>query len=300
MRDQASGTATLVALGMLSLGHRRPDRGGALVSSWERTLLRATLHQIGGAAAMLSTRPCLVLAGPAERLCVPGICMHFGIRKRLIEQAVRRGISEGFTQVAVIGAGLDLLTVRIDRSAAGARCIELDHPATQARKREMLALARVDSHRVELVPADLTRTSVTDALTRSARFDRSLPTVFVVEGVTMYMTATQVRSLLTDLLQAAPSARLLITFMQPDAAGQARFTRQTVLLRTLLRVCGEPFKWGVHAADMPEFLDTAGWALRHLGGPPEFIACASAAGISMPEQDFIGEYLAEASARTNP
>jgi O-methyltransferase involved in polyketide biosynthesis len=121
--------------------------------------------------------------------------------------------------------------------------------------------------------------------------------VFVVEGLTMYLAATQVRSLLTDLPQAAPSARLLMTFMEPDAAGRARFTRQTVLLRILLRVCGEPFKWGLHAAAMPEFLDTAGWALRHLSGPPEFIACAGAAGISMTEQDFSGEYLAEASVQ---
>lgn len=295
MRDQASGTAILVALGLLSLGHRRHDQGGVLVSSWERTLLHQTLKQIGRAPALLSTCFCLALTRTVERLCVPGIFVHFGIRKRLIAEAVMRGISEGFTQVVVIGAGLDLLTLRIDRSAVGARCIELDHPATQAKKLQMLALAQADSHRVELIPADLGRTSVSEALARSARFDRSLPTVFVVEGLTMYLTATQVRSLLTDLLQAAPSARLLITFMEPDASGQARFTRQTVLLRILLRVCGEPFKWGLHAAAMPEFFDTAGWALRHLSGPPEFVACAGAAGISMTEQDFIGEYLAEAS-----
>jgi methyltransferase (TIGR00027 family) len=297
MRDQASGTAIVVALGMLSLGHRRQDQGGVLVSSWERTLLHQTLQQIGGAPALLSTSFCRVFARPVERLFVPGILSHFGIRKRLIEQAVMRGIREGFTQVVVIGAGLDLLTLRIDRSAVGARCIELDHPATQARKRQMLAFAEVDPHRVELVPADLGRTSVSAALARSTRFDRSLPTVFVVEGLTMYLAATQVRSLLTDLPQAAPSARLLMTFMEPDAAGRARFTRQTVLLRILLRVCGEPFKWGLHAAAMPEFLDTAGWALRHLSGPPEFIACAGAAGISMTEQDFSGEYLAEASVQ---
>lgn len=297
MRDHASATAILVALGMLSLGQRRQDRGASLISPSERTLLRNTLAHIGGIPAILSTRPCLALARPVERLCVPDITTHFGIRKRLIEQAALRAISQGFTQVIVIGAGLDMLTLRLNHTTAGARCIEIDHPATQAHKRQMLALASIDAHHIDLVAADLARTTVPQALTRSAPFDRSLPTLFVVEGLTMYLTPPQVRNLLTDLLHAAPNARLLMTFMQPDTAARVRFNRQTILLRLLLHLLGEPFQWGLRTTDLPEFLSASGWTLAHLSGPPEFSACAAAASLKFPETSFLGEYLAEASAQ---
>lgn len=294
MRDHASGTAILVALGILSLGQRRQELGGALVSEWERSLLHTTMSQIGGAPALLSSRIGLSLAAPVERLCVPGIITHFGVRKRLIELAVVRAISEGFKQLVVIGAGLDLLTLRISRATLGARCIELDHPATQTHKRQMLAHAGVDSRAVELIAADLASTSVTEALATGTRFDPALPTIFVVEGVTMYLSAHQVRALLADLRNAAPAARLLMTFMEPDPAGQVRFARQTMLLRGLLRLCGEPFMWGLHAEAMSDFLNAAGWRMRQVSGPSEFEACARAAGASMPKREFIGEYLVEA------
>lgn len=297
MRDHASATAILVALGMLSLAQRPQDRGTPLISPSERTLLRNTLAHIGCIPAILSKHPCLTLARPVERLFVPGITTHFGIRKRLIEQAAVRAISEGFTQVIVIGAGLDMLTLRLNRAAPGIRCIEIDHPATLAHKRQMLTLASSDAHHIDLVVADLARTTVTEALTRSAHFDRSLPTLFVAEGLTMYLTPAQVRNLLADLLHAAPNARLLMTFMQPGTAGRVRFTRQTILLRLLLQLLGEPFQWGLRTTDLPEFLSASGWALAHLSGPPEFSACATAASINFPESAFLGEYLAEASAQ---
>jgi methyltransferase (TIGR00027 family) len=258
MRDHASATAILVALGMLSLAQRPQDRGASLISPSERTLLRNTLAHIG---------------------CIPAI------------------LSEGFTQVIVIGAGLDMLTLRLNRTAPGIRCIEIDHPATLAHKRQMLALASTDAHHIDLVVADLARTTVTEALTRSAHFDRSLPTLFVAEGLTMYLTPAQVRNLLADLLHAAPNARLLMTFMQPGTAGRVRFTRQTILLRLLLQLLGEPFQWGLRTTDLPDFLNASGWTLAHLSGPPEFSACATAASINFPESAFLGEYLAEASAQ---
>ncbi len=297
MRDHASATAILVALGMLSLGQRRQDRGASLISPCERTLLRNTLGHIGGIPALLSKRPFLALAPLIERLFVPGIITNFGIRKRLIEQAALRAISQGLTQVVVIGAGLDMLTLRLIHTAPGTRCIEIDHPATQAHKRQMLALAGIDTHQVDLVAADLAQTNLNEALTRSTHFDRSQPTLFVVEGLTMYLTPAQVGSLLADLRQAAPHARLLMTFMQPDTAGGVRFTRQTILVRLLLHLLGEPFQWGLHTTDLPDFLIASGWTLGHQCGPPEFSACAAAAGIKIPDSAFLGEYLAEASAQ---
>jgi methyltransferase (TIGR00027 family) len=295
MRNRASGTAILVALGMLTLGHRRPSRRGELVSAQERTLLRHTLRQMGGLPAVLSSRACIACAGVMERLFVPRIITHFGIRKVMIERAARRAIGEGFAQVVVIGAGLDLLTLRLALSGANARLIEIDHPATQASKRRMLALAAIEAHSIELISADLATTTVADSLARAARFDPALPTIFVVEGLTMYLTGPQVRTLLKNLRQSAPASRLLVTFMEPNAAGRVRFARETPLLRLLLRLIGEPFQWGVAKAELPSFLRSEGWTLLHLSGPPEFAACADSAGIHLAERECVGEHLAQAS-----
>ena len=51
-------------------------------------------------------------------------------------------VNAGATQLVVLGAGLDTLAYRTPL-AAGLRIFEVDFPATQARKREMLAAAAI-------------------------------------------------------------------------------------------------------------------------------------------------------------
>ena len=65
----------------------------------------------------------------AERATIPGLMLHFMLRKRFIEDTVRASLAAGCEQVVVVGAGFDTLAARLAAEFPQARFIEIDHPA---------------------------------------------------------------------------------------------------------------------------------------------------------------------------
>lgn len=195
----------------------------------------------------------------AETMVLPGIQLHFAARKRMIAEVAATAIDDDARQVVVIGAGFDALALRLSRRPERPVCIEVDHPATQAVKRA--ALARVDTTpgELRLVAADLATERLEPALARCG-YDPAARTFFVIEGLTMYLQADQVTSLLTACASHAPSgSRIACTFMEPDDDGCIAFRRsRRGFVDRWLRVRGEPFTWGIHRDELPAFADTVG------------------------------------------
>src|SRR5262249_61130663 len=71
-------------------------------------------------------------------------------RSRLSEDALAASVARGVRQVVVLGAGLDTFSLRNPYAEQGVRVFEVDHPATQAWKRERLREAGL------ALPASLT------------------------------------------------------------------------------------------------------------------------------------------------
>jgi methyltransferase (TIGR00027 family) len=61
------------------------------------------------------------------------------VRSRLTEDVVERAMADGIRQYAILGAGLDSFAYRRPDLLARLRVFEVDHPASQAWKRERLA-----------------------------------------------------------------------------------------------------------------------------------------------------------------
>ncbi|MGA3033107.1 MAG: class I SAM-dependent methyltransferase, partial [Terracidiphilus sp.] len=64
-------------------------------------------------------------------------------RSRIAEVALSRAVERGVRQVVILGAGLDTFALRNSHDALETRVYEVDHPATQAWKRERLAEAQI-------------------------------------------------------------------------------------------------------------------------------------------------------------
>jgi len=73
----------------------------------------------------------------------PRLRWFIAARSRIAEDALNVAVNAGTTQLVVLGAGLDTLTYRTPL-AGRLRVFEVDHPATQQRKRQMLADAAID------------------------------------------------------------------------------------------------------------------------------------------------------------
>jgi len=110
----------------------------------------------------------------------------FAVRSRFAEDQVAEAVARGVGQYVVLGAGLDTFAYR-SPFASRLRVFEVDHPATQAWKKDMLQRAAIEVPPwLTFAQVDFERTSTLEGL-RQAGFDEQAPAFFSWLGVTMYL-----------------------------------------------------------------------------------------------------------------
>jgi methyltransferase (TIGR00027 family) len=197
-----------------------------------------------------------------DRALAPGESLPRGLRKRFLEDEVRRALAEGVRQVLVIGAGLDTLCLRLAPEHPQVRFVEVDHPATQAVKRRGLEALGPLPPNLHLLAVDLARTPLEQALAGLGAWQAQERTVAVAEGVLMYLEERSISTFLQALRRCTgPSSRLLFTYLAQDEQGQLRFGWVTGLLAASLHLVGEPFRWSARPSELGPFLERHGYAL---------------------------------------
>jgi len=113
-------------------------------------------------------------------------------------------------QLVILGAGFETRAWRLD-ALADATVFEVDHPDTQALKRERAAAILAKARQVRFVATDFRQNDMTAAL-RAAGYDPSLPTFWLWEGVTVYLRPEAVAANLEALAAlSAPGSHLALT-----------------------------------------------------------------------------------------
>ncbi|MCA9596773.1 MAG: SAM-dependent methyltransferase [Myxococcales bacterium] len=146
-----------------------------------------------------------------------GLSYGVPLRTAAIDEAVRRSVDAGTRQVMVLGAGLDARAWRMPELA---ECVvfELDHPSTQAYKRERVAELDPLCREVRHCAIDFEHQTLGGVL-GDAGFDASRPSMWIWEGVTMYLTPEAVDATLTAIAElSAPGSRLAVTYLPHDYA----------------------------------------------------------------------------------
>ncbi|OPC79601.1 hypothetical protein B4N89_00340 [Embleya scabrispora] len=137
--------------------------------------------------------------------------MHgfIGLRTRLFDDELLAAARVGGRQMVLLGAGLDTRAFRLPWPA-GVRVFELDRQDVLRYKAEVLARARARArcHRVP-VPVDLADEWA--AALCSAGFDPTLPTVWVAEGLLLYLGRADCDGLLARVgALSQPGSRLVL------------------------------------------------------------------------------------------
>jgi methyltransferase (TIGR00027 family) len=115
-----------------------------------------------------------------------------------------------------LGAGLDSFAYRRDAERRGLRIFEVDHPATQAWKRERLAASGIlEPDRVSFVPVDFERDDF-DELLHVHGFNHGAPSVVAWLGVTYYLTHDANEATLRRIARWAPATRLVLDYRLPE------------------------------------------------------------------------------------
>jgi methyltransferase (TIGR00027 family) len=112
------------------------------------------------------------------------------------------GIETGLRQVVILGAGYDDRALRF--RTPGVRFFEVDHPGTQADKRARLEqlLGSDAADGPVLVAADFRVDALPEVLA-AAGHDRAAPTLFLCEGLLVYLDETATVELLSGAREAA-------------------------------------------------------------------------------------------------
>jgi methyltransferase (TIGR00027 family) len=182
---------------------------------------------------------------------LPVTLAGFGGRVLWHDERVRRAMDDGIRQVAVVGAGYDSRAWRLRHD--GVRVFELDDGTTQRDK-----VRRAPGPGPTYVEADLRDRAADEALVAGG-LDPAAPAVFVLEGLTMYLTEEVVRRQLTALAAgSAPGSRLTTDFYPPRArtAADARRLRVQRLARA---GSGETLRFGVTRHEAVALVEACGW-----------------------------------------
>jgi methyltransferase (TIGR00027 family) len=121
-----------------------------------------------------------------EKLGSTNLRAFVAARSRFAEDQLAVAVEQGVRQCVVLGAGLDTFAYR--NPFEELRVIEVDHPATQAWKRELLASAAIAiPPSVSFVGVDFAKQTLADEMSRS-EFRFSEPAFFSWLGVVPYLT----------------------------------------------------------------------------------------------------------------
>jgi len=230
------------------------DDGGPSV-----TARRVAAHRLGfsrvPAAYGVPAADEALAADVAAGLVAPANRMHdyLAARTSFFDRTVVSAIDRGVRQVVVGAAGYDGRAFRYAKP--GIRWFEVDHPATQRDKLERLERLGIAAPHVRFVEADFTRDPVADRL-RSAGLETATPSLFLLEGVAVYLEPAVLETVLEQFRQvAAPGSRLAISVSlsrEHDEDARARFQAAVAAL-------GEPARSAFGASEAEDLLARTGW-----------------------------------------
>lgn len=247
MRATASLTAESVCLAR-AMEHLRPAEERIVSDPYaQHFLYPPTRALLRAARAVPSAREAVRALMPVDMVSL------IVSRHRWIDDQLLAALP-AVEQVLILGAGYDSRAWRLAGALDGRPLLEIDHPATAARKARCLARAHLAPPSV--ATADLATEQLAVVLDRCS-LRPATPTFVVWEGVSMYLERSAAHRTLRALAAwAGPGARIAFdvwtpahgTMRAPEGAG-----------RLALRGLGEPVRLRVADDQIPELLAEGGW-----------------------------------------
>jgi methyltransferase (TIGR00027 family) len=195
----------------------------------------------------------------AERI-IPGAANSVVARTRYIDDYLMQCIADGMEQLVILGAGYDSRAYRFDELKAKVRVFEVDHPNTQKAKIQKVKeiFGSLPSN-VTYVGLDLDKRKLGEGLLESG-YDKSKKTLFIWEGVTVYIIPEAVDETLAFVAGNSGKGSSIIfdyafqsAFDAASENGDARKWREAYERR------GEPPKFALKEDGVEEFLSKRGF-----------------------------------------
>ncbi len=144
-----------------------------------------------------------------RKLFPTGIHEYVLARTSLFDEIFVDALNRGFSQIVLLGAGMDTRALRFQDRNRGATIFELDIDATQRYKRKVLKRKQI-ALPAEFVfaPIDFNKQRLTDVLSEAGYQDKQ-KTLFLWEGVTMYLDPEAVDGTLSFVRNSAAEGSIV-------------------------------------------------------------------------------------------
>jgi methyltransferase (TIGR00027 family) len=188
----------------------------------------------------------------------PSIRKAIVLRARFMDDYAHTCLQDGFEQIVLLGAGYDSRYLRMPQMH-GARIFELDLGSTQSIKKTLTR--RLLGHlppNVTYVPIDFSQDSITAKLL-GAGFQRDMKTLFIWEGVTLFLNESIVAETLGRVAELGPGNRVVFDFIPPELVDDETDYQGNRQLLDLCASIKEPLTFGCEPARMKQILTRLGY-----------------------------------------
>lgn len=181
------------------------------------------------------------------------------VREQYVHDLMVAEATAGLEQIVILGAGFDTRAYRIPQIAA-VRVFEVDHPVTQAQKRQALK-GVVDPlpANVRFVGVDFETDDLGERL-RTAGYREDVRTLFVWQGVSMYLTATGIDRTLAFVAEHSAKGSVVV-FDYFDA--RELKSGEAAMIRFFTGMMGEKVTFGIAQNEIVQFLEARGFTAVH-------------------------------------
>jgi methyltransferase (TIGR00027 family) len=186
-------------------------------------------------------------------------------RTRYIDDFLKAQIEDGIKQLVILGAGYDSRAYRFDQlQQEGVKVFELDQLYAQRFKIWTV------SKTVGSFPKNLTYVHIDFAREKlevnlpSSGYQANLKTLFICEGVTMYLTAEAVdRTLSFIAASSGEGSCIVFDYLFDSALDPTSRPSEAELLRRSCAIVHEPLLFGIKHNTIERFLSSRGFRLLH-------------------------------------
>ena len=265
---------------MASLGFSNPDHSPHLATGQERLITESVqagpeylepsrTSQIVAQIRAELDRPSTPLGDPkAQRELCSGMrpsrtarsWPSIAVRTRFFDEQVLMAIGAGLQQIVICGAGYDDRALRF--RALGVRFFELDEPTTQGDKARRLRKMGASTDALMLIPVDFRRDDAAKLL-RDSGHSAGRPTLFVCEGLLVYLDKHVVSRFLRGLRSVASPSSILAASLACHREGED--PDRVLAIANASRLTGrmEPWLTILSASECSGLFSKAGWVVDH-------------------------------------
>jgi methyltransferase (TIGR00027 family) len=189
----------------------------------------------------------------------PGVNGFLVARDRYIDDVLQNALNAGLQQLVILGAGYDSRSYRFDLPGR-VKTFEVDHPSTQQDKLAKLKaiFGKLPEH-VVYVPVDF-NTQTLQACLYEAGYNPNLKTMFIWQGVTMYLTPAAVDATLSFVVRhSAQGSAIVFDYVYRSVLDGVQHHSEVSQMHRYRFITGEGLTFGIPQDAVEAFLVERGF-----------------------------------------